>query len=81
MSKMVNPSEPRPQCPECGSILHPRSGLVVVSDDDETEEDRIPDGLELHILTDVFSGLYCCGDCVLDAIKRGWPEYRNLDKL
>ena len=31
-----------------------------------------------HYHPDVFAGLYCSGDCVLDAIERGWPEYRNM---
>ena len=74
---MVDPDEPRPQCPECGSGMHPAQGVVIVSDDDE-DDDAIPDGIELKPITDIFSGLYCSSDCILDALKRGWPEYRNM---
>lgn len=77
MSKKPSPSEPRPQCPECGRVLHPKYGVIVVSDDDVVSDD-LPAGVPLHPDPTVFAGLYCSGDCVLDAFHRGWPEYRCM---
>lgn len=73
-------SEPRPQCPECGNILHPSDGLIVVTDnDDDSPMDAVPDSMPVPaIIADIFAGLYCCPDCILDAIRRGWPEYRCM---
>ena len=66
----------RPQCPECGSILHPQDSPVVVPDEGS---DSVPNRSPiLHPIHDVFSGLYCSDDCVLDAFNRGWPEFRCL---
>lgn len=69
--------QPRPTCPECGSVIDPRR-FVTVSDYDTLAS-------ELHTVdTSVFdfdrlSGIYCCSDCVLDAFERGWPEYRGVE--
>lgn len=72
-------SEPRPQCPECGRVMRPSDGVIVVSDNDELLDDIIPDSMPLHPKpVDVFAGLYCCPDCILDAIRRGWPEHRCM---
>lgn len=72
---MTDNEEPRPSCPECGRTLDPSSRIVVVSDDDAID-DSIPDGLQLRPIKTVFAGLYCCSDCVIDAIQRGFPKFR-----
>lgn len=76
----MNPNDqPCPQCPECGRVLHPKHSIVVVSDDDDEPDDYIPDGMPADAFhKDIFAGLYCSGDCILDAITRGWPEYRSM---
>lgn len=73
---MPNNEEARPSCPECGRTLDPRAEIVVVSDDDQIDE-SIPDGLALRPIKTVFAGLYCCSDCVIDAIQRGFPKIRS----
>lgn len=77
---MEKSSEPRPQCPECGYVIHPEQELIIVSESEGTEiDDSIPDSLPLRPeLSDVFTGLYCGADCVLDAMTRGWPEFRCI---
>ena len=62
-------SEPRPQCAECGMVLHPQDDIKVVKD--------ISKGMSVR--QDVFVGVYCCSDCILDAMARGWPEHRSID--
>lgn len=67
--------EPRPICPECGSVIDPRSCLVVTSRD----EDPFPlSFMEDDFGPDKFSGIYCCSDCVLEAFDRGYPEHRGV---
>lgn len=75
---MTQKTDALPHCPECGQALHPRGLLVVVSEADEIDE-SIPDGIPMGEPSgDVFSGLYCSPDCILDALDRGWPEYRCM---
>ncbi len=58
--------------------MHPRDGVIVVSDNDDLE-DGVPDSMPTRPeLVDVFAGLYCRSDCILDALRRGWPEYRCM---
>lgn len=79
MSPAAN--EPRPQCPECGCVLRPQqNSLVAVSHgSEEVPNDEIPEGLELDApFPDVYAGIYCCEDCVIDAFERGWPEFRCM---
>lgn len=69
-------NDARPSCPECGRTLDPKARIIVVSDDDAIDE-SIPDGLAMRPDRTVFAGLYCCSDCVIDAIERGYPQYRT----
>lgn len=67
--------DPRPQCNECGIPLHPKDDVKFVY---EPGED-IPKGMALQCgWTDIFVGIYCSSDCILDAIARGWPEHRGM---
>ena len=77
---MVKVSEPRPCCPECGRIIYPECDVYVVSEDhDGYIDDEIPEFMPMsNIHIDIYSGLYCSSNCVLDAVYRGWPEYRSL---
>jgi len=59
--------------------MRPENGVIVISEDDELD-DSIPDSMPIHPKPlDVFAGLYCRPDCVLDAIRRGWPEFRCMN--
>ncbi len=70
-------NEPRPQCSECGRVLHPSGAFTIVSEGGPVT-DELPDAMPIHPdHPDVFTGLYCGSNCVLDAMHRGWPEYRT----
>lgn len=67
--------EPRPTCPECGSVIDPRQ-CVTVNNRDESPVGDLFDTQVFEV--DKFSGIYCCTDCVLDAFDRGYPEHRGV---
>ncbi len=59
--------------------MHPKDGVIVVSDNEALLDNIIPDSMPTHPdILDVFAGLYCRPDCILDALRRGWPEYRCM---
>jgi len=68
--------DPRPTCPECGSVIDPRS-FVTVSDYD-TLVSNIDDVDSSVFDFDRLSGIYCSTMCVVDAFERGWPEHRGV---
>lgn len=68
--------EPRPTCPECGSVIDPRR-FVTVSDYDVLLSE-LEDADTSVFDMDRLSGIYCSSDCVLDAFARGWPDYRGV---
>lgn len=71
---MQPPTEPRPTCPECGSVIDPIH-LLIVSDHDS--DDKVPPFLPiLEDAEDRLSGIYCSSDCVLDAFMRGHAKSR-----
>ena len=59
---MRDPNEnPRPTCPECGRSCHPESSYPYGRA--KEPKDRLLEGI-YHV------------DCLLDAIKRGYPNFR-----
>ena|GEM_PF-5722614 len=68
--------DPRPTCPECGSIIDPRH-FVTVSDYSTLLSD-IEEADTSVFDIDRLSGIYCCAMCVVDAFDRGWPEHRGV---
>ena len=60
---MRDPNEnPRPTCAECGRSCHPETSAVYGRAKDP--KDRL------------LEGVYHDADCLLDAVKRGYPAFR-----
>jgi hypothetical protein len=51
--------EPRPTCPECAKVVDPKKA--------------VPYGIARTIRNQVLEGIYDTSDCILNAIKRGYP--------
>ena len=55
-------SEPRPVCPECSHVVDPQRA--------------VPYGTAKILALRVLEGIYCGSDCILNAVKRGYPKGR-----
>lgn len=60
-------SRARPHCPECDAVVIPRQAQCIT-----LNGSRLKDGLPRRNLV----GVYCCGECAIDAWFRGFPYYR-----
>jgi len=60
--KRAKIDEPRPTCPECGCVV--------------VATEAKPYGTAKSLRERVLEGIYCSADCILDAIKRGYPNNR-----
>ena len=56
-------TNPRPVCVECGRSCHPETAFPYGKA--ETLKDRL------------LEGIYCSADHLLDAHKRGYPQFRT----